>query len=624
MHYDVIVIGAGHAGCEAALAAARMGCRTLMLTLNYDNIAMMPCNPSIGGPAKGQLVREIDALGGEMALVADKASIQMRMLNTAKGPAVHALRGQEDKFRYQVHMRQSLATEPLLEIRQTMANDLLWDGAAIRGVITEFGEELFCRAVVLATGTYLRGRIVIGNTHYDGGPNGNRAAGPLSEALSSAGIRLRRFKTGTPARIDRRSVNFGKMTEQPGDESLYNFSFLSPITMRSQLPCWLSHTSSYTHQLIRDNLHRAPLYTGDIEGTGPRYCPSIEVKIVNFPDKESHQVFVEPEGSETNEMYVQGMSTSLPIDVQLAMLKTIPGLEQVKVIRYGYAIEYDCLDSTQLNLGLAFKEYYGLFAAGQLNGSSGYEEAAAQGIIAGINAARFVQQRDSFVLSRDEAYIGVLIDDLVTKGTQEPYRIMTSRAEHRLLLRYDNADLRLTEKGYTIGLVSEERQQQTQNKRRQIEQMIESLKDNRVSASLLNLFSGVDYPAGEIKAGSSGYDLLKRPGFCYEHLRPVWDLPELDPEIRSQVEIMIKYEGYIKKQWDQVARSKAYESRIIPGTLDFESIQAISREARQKLATIRPETIGQASRISGISPADISILVIYLEQYNRRKNETVC
>ena len=618
--FDVIVIGAGHAGCEAALAAARMGCTTLLVTLNLDNIAMMPCNPSVGGPAKGHLVREIDALGGEMGLAADRASIQMRMLNTAKGPAVHALRAQADKLEYQKAMRLALAAEPLLAVRQLLVEELLFEGRTVTGMITETGERIDCGALVLATGTYLRGRVIIGDAMYAGGPNGQRAAVNLSASLAQAGIRLRRFKTGTPARIDRNSVDFSRMSIQPGDAQTHNFSFLSEITDRSQQPCWLTYTTPETHRLIRENLHRAPLYSGQIEGTGPRYCPSIEVKIVNFPDKETHQVFIEPEGNSTQEMYVQGMSTSLPTDVQVAMLRSIPGLEQARIMRYGYAIEYDCIDPTQLDLSLAFKDYPGLFAAGQVNGSSGYEEAAAQGLVAGLNAARRVKNRPPVVISRAEGYIGVLIDDLVTKGTNEPYRIMTSRAEYRLLLRHDNADLRLTQKGYEAGLASSLRWQRTEEKRRCIEEALSLLKQATIgpNESLQTLLR--ELGSAELRTGISAHDLLKRPNINYSAIREELGLPELSPEVVFQLEVMIKYEGYIKKQIEQVQRAAALEGKTLPAELDYAEVRGLSTEARQKLTEIRPVSIGQAARISGVSPADISLLLIFTEQMRRRQN----
>ena len=618
--FDVIVIGAGHAGCEAALAAARMGCSALLVTLNLDNIAMMPCNPSVGGPAKGHLVREIDALGGEMGLAADRASIQMRMLNTAKGPAVHALRAQADKLEYQKAMRQALAAEPLLAVRQLLVEELLFEGKTVTGMITETGERIDCGALVLATGTYLRGRVIIGDAMYAGGPNGQRAAVNLSASLTQAGIRLRRFKTGTPARIDRNSVDFSRMTIQPGDAQTHNFSFMSEIRERSQQPCWLTYTTAETHRLIRENLHRAPLYSGQIEGTGPRYCPSIEVKIVNFPDKETHQVFIEPEGNSTQEMYVQGMSTSLPTDVQVAMLRSIPGLEQARIMRYGYAIEYDCIDPTQLDLSLSFKGYPGLFAAGQVNGSSGYEEAAAQGLVAGLNAARRVKNLPPVVISRAEGYIGVLIDDLVTKGTNEPYRIMTSRAEYRLLLRHDNADLRLTQKGYEAGLASSLRWQRTEEKRRCIEEALSLLKQATIgpNESLQTLLR--ELGSAELRTGISAHDLLKRPNITYSAIREELGLPDLSPEVVFQLEVMIKYEGYIKKQIEQVQRAAALEGKTLPAELDYAEVRGLSTEARQKLTEIRPVSIGQAARISGVSPADISLLLIFTEQMRRRQN----
>ena len=615
--YDVIVIGAGHAGCEAALAASRMGCTTLMVTLNLDNIAMMPCNPSVGGPAKGHLVREIDAMGGEMGRAADQASLQMRMLNTAKGPAVHALRAQADKIEYQKAIRQALGQESLLDVRQLLVEELIMEGNSIRGILSENGEYIACNALVLATGTYLSGRIIIGDSIFAGGPNGQRPSVNLSSSLENIGIRMRRFKTGTPARIDSRSVDFSRMKVQPGDEQTHNFSFLSDITKREQTPCWLTYTTTETHRTIRDNLHRAPLYSGQIEGTGPRYCPSIEVKIVNFPDKESHQVFIEPEGTSTREMYVQGMSTSLPADVQVAMIHSIPGLENARIMRYGYAIEYDCIDPTQLDLHLAFKDYVGLFAAGQVNGSSGYEEAAAQGLIAGLNSARFVKGETPVSILRSEGYIGVLIDDLVTKGTNEPYRIMTSRAEYRLLLRHDNADLRLTRKGYDAGLASQDRWEKTAAKIHLIDATMEQLKRSIVTPSEKVQTMLRDSGSSEMRTGISAYDLLKRPNISYAGIQTVFALPELSPDIVFQIEVMIKYEGYIKKQIEQVKRAASLEDKVLPGSLDYLEVKGLSTEAKQKLAAIRPASIGQAGRISGVSPADISLLLVYCEQLRR-------
>ncbi len=615
--YDVIVIGAGHAGCEAALASARMGCSTLLVTLNLDNIAMMPCNPSVGGPAKGHLVREIDALGGQMGQAADLASIQMRMLNTAKGPAVHALRAQADKLEYQKVMRAALGNESFLTVRQLLVDELVLEENVVQGILTETGDRIGCHTLVLATGTYLRGRVIIGGAAFAGGPNGQRAAVNLSTSLSRAGIRLRRFKTGTPARIDRRSVDFDRMKIQPGDEQTHNFSFLNEIEHRAQTPCWLTYTTAETHRLIRENLHRAPLYSGQIEGTGPRYCPSIEVKIVNFPDKEAHQVFIEPEGTSTDELYVQGMSTSLPADVQLAMLQTIPGLEKCCIMRYGYAIEYDCIDPTQLDRSLAFKDIYGLFSAGQLNGSSGYEEAAAQGLIAGMNAARLVKGQSPIYIERSEGYIGVLIDDLVTKGTNEPYRIMTSRAEYRLLLRHDNADLRLTRKGYEAGLASMARWERTREKIQLIEVMVDRLRNTIVPPAEPFQTLLRDRGSMELKTGTSAYDLLKRPNIFYSTIQTDLNLPELTREITFQIEVMIKYEGYIKKQIQQVRRAQSFEAKTLPSDIDYSKINGLSTEARQKLSMIRPATVGQASRISGVSPADISLLLIFIETIRR-------
>ncbi|MFZ5353904.1 MAG: tRNA uridine-5-carboxymethylaminomethyl(34) synthesis enzyme MnmG [Bacillota bacterium] len=619
--YDVVVIGAGHAGCEAALACARMGLKTLVTAINLDSIAMMACNPSIGGPAKGNLVRELDALGGEMGVNIDRTMIQIRMLNTKKGPAVRALRAQADKKQYQDRMKKVLEEQENLFIIQAEIVRINSNEGKVTGVVTNLGAVYNCKAVVVAAGVYLRGKIVIGEVSYDGGPNGLFPAMELSKCLEDMGLKLRRFKTGTPARIDGKSVNFDKMSEQPGDRDINTFSFMTGDIELHQLSCYLTYTNEHTHDIIRENIKRSPLYTGDIVGVGPRYCPSIETKIINFPDKEAHQIFIEPEGLNTKEMYVQGMSSSLPLDVQIAVLHSVPGLEDCHVMRPAYAIEYDSIDTTQLNLNLEYKEVSGLFFAGQINGTSGYEEAAAQGIMAGINAALKVKGQPPFILDRSEAYIGVLIDDLVTKGTNEPYRMMTSRSEYRLILRQDNADLRLTEKGRKVGLVGDDRYERFVVKRNSIEAELERLRnvtvkqDERVKAFLEK------YNSAEIRGSISLYELLKRPEITYTALYElVDDMPELSREVTEEVEILIKYEGYIRKQISQAEQFKKLENKKIPYFVDFNDIKGLSLEAREKMNRIKPDNLGQASRISGVSPADISVVMIYLEQLRRSKN----
>lgn len=618
-NYDVIIIGAGHAGVEAALASARMGCNTLLTTLNMDNIAMMPCNPSVGGPAKGHLVREIDALGGEMGVNADKTCIQYRMLNTGKGPAVQALRAQADKKLYQNTMKHTCELQENLDVKQLLIDEILFEDNKVTGVVVETGEVYTCKAVVLASGTYLKGRIIIGENTYDGGPNGQRAAIKLSSCLLKAGVELMRFKTGTPARVDRRSLDFSKMIIQPGDDVVHNFSFMSDVKTREQVPCWLTYTNEQTHKIIRDNIERAPMANGIITGVGPRYCPSIETKIVRFPDKERHQLFIEPEGLDTEEMYVQGMSTSMPIDVQMEFLRTIPGLENVRIMRPGYAIEYDCINPLQLKPSLEFKKISGFFSAGQTNGTSGYEEAASQGLIAGINAALKIQGKEPLILKRSDGYIGVLIDDLVTKGTNEPYRVMTSRAEYRLLLRQDNADLRLTEKGRQVGLVSDERYARFVKRRDSIKNTIELLSEIRIHPNKETLAKMQEFELGSIHNTVTAADLLKRKEISYDDLKHIVELPEISEDVKKQVEITLVYEGYIKKQLEQVERMEKLEEKLLPEDINYDEVSSLRDEAREKLNAIRPISIGQASRISGVSSADISVLLVYLEQYRRQE-----
>ncbi len=620
--YDVIVIGAGHAGIEAALASARIGCKTLMTTLSLENIAMMPCNPSIGGPAKGHLVREIDALGGQMGLTADKTCIQFRMLNTGKGAAVHALRAQADKKIYQAVMKEICENTDNLDIKQLLIEKIIVENKKIAAVITETGEIYQATTVILASGTYLKGRIIIGETIYDGGPNGQRAAINLSDSLKEIGIKFMRFKTGTPARVDGRTLDFSKMEIQKGDENIQNFSFMTDIPTKNKTFCYLTYTNNKTHEILKKNLHRAPMANGIIEGTGPRYCPSIESKIIMFPDKERHQLFLEPEGLNTQEYYVQGMSTSMPMDVQIEFLHTIPGLENAKIMRPGYAIEYDCIDPLQLKPTLEFKGIAGFFSAGQSNGTSGYEEAAAQGIIAGINAAMFVKGKEPLILKRSEGYIGVLIDDLITKGTQEPYRMMTSRAEYRLLLRQDNADLRLTPHGRSVGLVSNERWNRFQTKKAEIEIATSYLSNTILTPSKDINDKLISLNIGEIRNTMPLSELLRRPNVTYENLQTIFDIPQISTEAQFQVETNFYYEGYIKKQTELALKLEKLESKLIPQGIPYENILNLRSEAREKLAIIKPRSIGQASRISGVSPADISVLIVWIEQQKRLQSIT--
>ena len=613
--FDIAVIGAGHAGCEAALACARMGQRTLLLTLNLDAIALMPCNPAIGGTGKGHLVREIDALGGEMGLAIDDTFIQSRMLNTGKGPAVHSLRAQADKRAYQDRMKRALFAQENLEVRQGECGEILTENDAITGIVTTTGNHILCRAVIVCAGVYMDSRIIIGECAWNGGPQGLLSSSHLAGALRNLGISLRRFKTGTPPRIDAASIDFDEMEAQPGDENITPFSFLTEGDLRNKAQCYLTYTNEDTHRIIREDIHRAPMYSGSIHGTGARYCPSIEDKIMRFADKDRHQLFLEPEGLSTNEWYVQGLSTSLPEDVQIAMLHTIPGLRNARILRLAYAIEYECIDPLQLRADLSYRGIAGLYFAGQVNGTSGYEEAAAQGLIAGINAARSLQGKERVILGRDQGYTGVLIDDLTTKGTNEPYRMMTSRCEYRLLLRQDNADLRLTEIGRAVGLASEERLVRMKEKRRLTEEILASLKKTWIPKSaerdqwLASL--GQTEAAGSLCAA----DLIRRPGICYADLQAVMtDWTPLPASVEQQVDIALRYEGYLDKERKQVESFRKAENTLLPQDFDYMTLEGLRIEARQKLTAQQPRSLGEASRISGVSPGDITVLMVWLEK----------
>ncbi|MFP4020335.1 MAG: tRNA uridine-5-carboxymethylaminomethyl(34) synthesis enzyme MnmG [Halanaerobium sp.] len=621
--YDVIVIGAGHAGCEASLAPARMGLKTLTLTVSLDHVAFMPCNPSLGGPGKSHIVREIDALGGEMARNMDETMIQIRMLNTSKGPAVHGLRGQSDKDEYHKRMKQVLEQEDNIDLKQQIAEDIIVEDGEVKGVVTKTGVFFPGKKIILTTGTFLKGRIIIGEAKFNAGPNQQYPANKLSGSLKELGINLRRFKTGTPPRVSKKSMDFSKMEPQPGEEGL-SFSFESEPLTGEQAMCYLTYTSEETHKIINDNKMRTPLFSGVIDGVGPRYCPSIEDKVVRFPDKGRHQLFIEPEGLGTDEYYVSGLSTSLPYDVQIEMARTVPGLEDVEIMRPGYAIEYDCVDPEELKLDLELKKINGLYTAGQINGSSGYEEAAGQGLIAGINAALSLQDKEPVILKRSQAYIGVLIDDLVTKGTPEPYRIMTSRAEYRLLLRQDNADQRLTPLGREIGLVSDQRYKHYQEKMEGVKKALNYLRadENQVNPTKEVRARLEELESGNLSKPVSLEKLLRRPEISYQDLEFFAEnLPQVKKDVQEQIEIQVKYKGYIERQEAQVEQFRKMEEKKIPEELDYNQLDNLRLEAREKLNKIRPLSIGQASRISGVSPADISALMIYLEQYNRKKKD---